>query len=195
MASFTVGAYDELHIHTGVPGADEFLTTTGWDALPPMFTPLGEVYFGDGGAASHDTELLVQNTWYVIDPAVTLVSNNAEFASDLFDSADGRLRYIGAETEDFACSFTLVISTDVNGGHDYHIGIFKSGVLIPGTEQHHDFNGLNHLDTWGANRVVSMDTNDYLELHIRNTDGSGQMITCTHVNMVAVGDKIKIGGS
>lgn len=146
-----------------------------------LLLPMGEVsYFSTTGtlitiAAQSDGS----TNMVVVNPTSTL-NNDMEF--DNGGSNNGRLRYTGTTTKTFHVAVTMS-GTPANANDVFVFGVAKNGTVqaaskVLGSSSGTQFSSI-HL-------MVSLATNDYLELYVGNTT-AGRNFTAKSLNIFAMG--------
>lgn len=157
-------------------GTDNSLTPPG-----RLKVPMGEVsYFNTTGTSvTIGSQSDGSTNMVVIAPTTTL---NNDLGFDNGGSNNGRLRYTGSVTKTFHVAVT-VSGTPTNPNDVFVLGIAKGGTVdgaskVLGSSSGTQFSSL-HL-------MVSLATNEYLELYIGNTTAA-RNFTVKSLNIFAMG--------
>lgn len=134
---------------------------------------------------NNSTTTDVTSTSTIVKAAgTTTLSNVNDFDDD--SSTSNRLRYTGTLTKTFKVDCTLSQIEDEDSARDLiYIVLCKNGTAITGTIVHStcDNDGDTPL-TMGTGCLVSLATNDYVELWLRNT-GAVRDVTIIDLQIVA----------
>ena len=169
------------------PSVDEALTYNGsnWvNSHLPHCMPTAELTFCNT-ATPYALTLTTQNTYYIIAPTTTLVSNNAEFISgNKFDMpVNGRLRYIGTETMAFHSAFSIC-SAAATAGDNYRLAAYKNGVVDSQTYFNVDYNNNNIYTSTAFHKIFTLATNDYIEIRMTDLSSNNKVINFINFNIV-----------
>lgn len=162
------------------------ISSTG-DVTPAkrLILPMGEInYFNTTGvvvsisAQSNGSTNLVK-----VAPATSLSSDTYEF--DNGGANNGRLRYTGATTKMFHTAFTISMDGEGAGTNLYVFGIAKNGV-VGDCKVIQSIAVSNDTQSTALHCMVSLATNDYIELYVGNLTDTDD-ITAKTVNLFAMG--------
>lgn len=145
--------------------------------------PSGEVYyFNTTGTAVTISAQSDGSTNMVVIPVVT--SGNYPTETDNGGANAGRLRYTGSITKVFNCIAT--ISTKPTTANDTVVlAIAKNGTAVIASKVLKTLRATTDTETIILNALISLATNDYLEVYVGNTT-AGNNITVLSLNLTAV---------
>jgi hypothetical protein len=99
-----------------------------------------------------------------------------------FTHANGRLTYNGPKRW-FTVQASATVSVDLSGGI-VHLQFYKSGALLPDSEQHRKVSTANDKGNMGCSTMVELEAGDYLELWTTTDVGQdGKNVTAEHVSI------------
>lgn len=130
---------------------------------------VGELYMLNNATG---TTPLGANTWTKVAGTTTLNPLSIKFDSPI----SNRLRYTGTQTTLFRASATLSVTADHNGS-DVRFRIYKSGTPITSSEQFIDIPGSGDYNHVSIISLVSLATNEYIELWCQYNTVSTSTIT------------------
>lgn len=149
-----------------------------------LMIPMGEIsYFSTTG-----TTVTISGTsdgssnMVVVNPTTTL-NNDMEF--DNGGSNNGRLRYTGATTRTFHVACTISYSAAVANQNGV-FGVAKNGTVVAASKILPFLGLATDTRSTALHLMVSLATNDYLELYVGNTTASNN-ITIKTLNLFAMG--------
>ena len=125
----------------------------------------------------------IVTTFPAVSTPVKTLGTTILLPSTEFDSpVDGRLRYIGTETKTFVMMASL---SAISGGVDktYLFYLAKNGVIIPETEISRTLGSVFQGAAISLLGVVSLATNDYIEVWVENATDT-TLMALTTLNMV-----------
>lgn len=152
-------------------------------SLPNM--PMGEVSINDNLTA---TVITTSSTWTLFNETTSLSGLDFEFDSP----QAGRIRYTGTTTKNFHCGVTISISP-TNNNDTIKAVIYKNGG-VNGSDELTSGTALTSgivetklgtstdVQSTAIHVFVQLVTNDYVELALQNTTGTGNL-TIKHANI------------
>ena len=156
----------------------------GWNNInPSRCLPTAEIYIlGDGTTATKT--LTTQNVWYIFNNATNFVGNPSG-ASVFSSPSNCALKYTGASGKYFHTAVSISSSSS-NAARNYQIALFRNSVLEPGTIFSLDYASNNVITSSAFHKVMQLNTNDTIEVKIRDISGGGTIITYNNINFVAM---------
>lgn len=128
------------------------------------------------------TIISVTNVWYKAN--FTSTSANANNVG--FTHSTNRLTYTGTLTKNFHCGVTICARPSTPADHNYEFGLFKNGVLVPGSIVALHMINTGHDYSTAIHSIPQLTTNDYIELWVRRTTSGSQDVEVRHMNMFAL---------
>lgn len=160
-----------LIYNTGVTGAAHVFTTaaTATSATELMrITGSGEIIadyiYADVPRFMYR---LVNNTTTVTSTANTwikIAGTTTGSLLNLFTHTDNRATYTGTRTVNMLCNVCATIFT--SAGSDVSIRVYKNGTVVTPSQMTNSFTAANLRMNFNTQTIVSMATNDYLEVFI-----------------------------
>lgn len=123
------------------------------------------------------TDIVTQGVPVKIAGTTTANENNQKFSH-----TNNRATYTGAITRLFECTAVVTL---LAAGPAKTIGLYlaKDGVIIPDSEMYATTNSSNRAESIAIQTIVSLNTNNYIELWIENeTDNTD--VTVTYLNLI-----------
>jgi hypothetical protein len=121
-----------------------------------------------------------------INPTVTLVSNNADFASAMFSSPSaGTLKYIGTDTAYFLCNYSTSISVS-SAADDFRLAIFKNGAQDLTLTATFNVPTANVFQIISFTYVIQLVTNDTLDLRFADISTSNKTAKVMNLKISAL---------
>jgi hypothetical protein len=187
---------------TGPTGTTQALVWNGdiqkWQNRE-LCIPMGEIFaLGTDTTGPIPTYTLAMsgtvNVWALISPPYTLVTNDAEFPSNVIPlwankttAGDNALQWLGDDDQFVHVAFSMCASIQNNSADVHQIGIFKNGTIVQGSVAVIDFTANNIVCQFAFHKVIEMAQNDYIDVRARNTtNGRGNNMVFTNVNLVGV---------
>lgn len=101
--------------------------------------------------------------------------------SQKFDHANNQLTYKGAITR----VFKVLVTSTVSSGNNHQVGMYvgKNGVVLPESETYTTTNASGRVENVVCQCLVSLSTNDYIEIFVENTTAINN-ITITGFNLL-----------
>jgi hypothetical protein len=149
-----------------------------------LMLPMGEIsYFDMTGTAVVIATQSDGSTNMVKAAPATTFSNDKEFDNGGAD--DGRLRYIGATTRTFHVACTISIAP-ASANDTFVFGIAKTGTMLAESKVLIQATTASGIRSTAMHAMVSLATNDYLELFVGNTTDADDC-TVYSLNIFAMG--------
>ena len=147
--------------------------------------PMGEInYFNTTGTIITIASQSDGST-NLVKVAPTTVLSGDVFEFNNGGANDGRLRYTGATTKMFHTAFTISMDGSGSGTNLYVFGIVKNGT--PGDcKVIQSIAVSNDTQSTALHCMVSLATNDYIELYVGNLTDADDIIVKT-INLFAMG--------
>jgi hypothetical protein len=146
--------------------------------------PMGEVaYFNTTGATVTISGTSDGSTNMVAVAPTSTLDNDLEF--DNGGSNNGRLRYIGATTRVFHTAVTISGSPATNNDQ-FVFGVAKNGVVDSTCKIIQKFGTTTDIQSTALHCMVTLATNDYIELYVGNMSASRNVVIKT-LNVFALG--------
>jgi len=127
------------------------------------------------------TSIITINVYEKVDGTTT-----SSLLQDFTMPANNRLTYTGGTTKVFNVDVTMSLE-GTSGGDIYEIALFKNAVVQPGSEMREQIKDLDDPDTTGFNALISLETNDFVEVFIRNLNSATD---ATAMNMTVVATEV-----
>jgi len=164
-------------------GSEWERTGSSYSGYNLMF-PMGEVsYFSTTGTTINISGLSNGTTNMVVCNPATTFLNGMSF--DNGGSNNGRLRYTGATTKMFHIACTISISPTV-GSDEYVFGVAKNGTVLSSSKILQKLTSSDFQST-AMHVMITLATNDYLELFVGNMTTSGRDVNIKSINLFAMG--------
>ena len=164
-----------------------FISSTG-DITPVkrLILPMGEIdYFNTTGTlVSISTVSTGSDNLVKAAPATALSSDIFEF--DNGGANNGRLRYTGATTRMFHIAFTISMDGEGAGTNVYVFAVAKNGSAASVCRVIQSIAVSNDTQSTAMHCMVSLATNEYLELYVGNLTDADD-ITVKTINLFAMG--------
>jgi hypothetical protein len=149
-----------------------------------LMLPMGEIsYFDMTGTAVVIATQSDGSTNMVKAAPATTFSNDKEFDNGGAD--DGRLRYIGATTRTFHVACTISIAP-ASANDTFVFGVAKTGIVLAESKVLIQATTASGIRSTAMHVMVSLATNDYLELYVGNTTDADDC-TVHSLNIFAMG--------
>ncbi len=183
-----IGAYVDINtlknVNISGPVSGQFLTYNGTEWTNTSLErchPTSEIYcFGNGTSAT--TTLTTQNVWYQFAHATTL--NNNPSANGVFSLTNANLfswTYTGTNSKYFHSAISISASTN-DAGDTYQVAYFINGVIVPGSIFVIDYANNNQAHGTAFHKVLLLNTNDVIDVRMRNISANGKVITVNNLN-------------
>lgn len=188
MGSNSLSGLNDVIITNASTGNCLIYSGTSW-VNGPACCPVGELTaLSDEAMTTYTLNLLIQNTWYLINPpSVVLTSNNSCFVSPNWQqTGDCQLQYINNNNSQYYnCIYHLGFDATI-ANEIYQIGLFKNNSLIPNSICHMDFTS-NTTDFITYTKIITLNKNDYIDVRIRCITKSNRIIvfTCISLSLIA----------
>ncbi len=159
---------------TGVQSSDnkaEFINNTGTG----ISNSRAIAFYSMSGNATATT-IGATNTYVKVAGTTTFDSISERFTND--GGTSNRAKYIGSRNRTF--SLSAVASLTSGNGNALRMAIFKNGVLVGNSEARGSISGTGDPLNIVTSTIVSVVTNDYLEVFVRN-DTATTNITATNL--------------
>jgi hypothetical protein len=115
-----------------------------------------------------------------------LTSNNALLPTAAWSApTDGQIQYVGSSMIEYALVLVSLSFTSSDNNHTYNFQLFQNGNGIPGTV-FTTSSMLGTTQTVSFNSVVSVTTNDILQVYVQDTTGTSTL-TFNFINLSAMG--------
>lgn len=194
----TTTSWGKLSVDNGVLTSPAFVIATGTnktafvvdsngDTRPygRLMLPMGEVnYFNTTGTLVSIATVSDGSTNMVKVAPTTTLNNDLEF--DNGGANNGRLRYTGATTKMFHSAFTISMDGEGAGTNLYVFGFAKNGTVVSNCKVIQSIAVSNDTQSTALHCMISLATNDYLELYVGNLSDADD-ITVKTVNLFAMG--------
>jgi hypothetical protein len=125
------------------------------------------------------TTISASNTYVKISGTTSANSNNKQVSH-----TSNKLTYTGTETKLFTATSSLSLSG--TNGDDISIRIAKNGTTLSGSQIRVTISGNGHVEVLAVQSLISMATNDYLEMFITNNTSTNS-VTVKNMSMLMVG--------
>jgi len=151
-----------------------------------LILPMGEISYFDttGTLVSIDTQSNGSTNLVKVAPTTSLSSDIFEF--DNGGANNGRLRYTGVTTKMFHTAFTISMDGEGTGTNLYIFSITKNGAVVSGCKVIQSIAVSNDTQSTALHCMVSLSTNDYIELYVGNLTDNND-ITVKTINLFAMG--------
>jgi len=177
--------YDRLVSTEILPDEWTYIEYSGSDLPPPILPAYGEMFFQGNGTA---TTIAAQST--PVKVAGTYVAGETQD----FTHVAGTLTYTGAETRVFSVDVSTTVSLNLNTAN-ITVLVAKNGAVIEQSGQSPDLDGVSpSFVPLSLNKLVSLSTNDTIEVWTQNNSVNNEDITHQDLN-VTVGAPGITGGS
>lgn len=122
------------------------------------------------------TTVSATNTEYKAEGTTTSGSLTSKFTN-----TDNRATYTGSIERIFSVTVTM----SVTSGNNNQIGVYiaKNGTVIPESETYMTTNGSGRAESTPAQALVTLATNDYIEIFVENATAAND-ITVTNLNVM-----------
>jgi hypothetical protein len=176
-------------------------TTTVLSTLAAVATGMVLASNGVGVASSWQTFASLRNTttsygsYYMVGNAtattISTISTYVKIAGttttgslqNFTNSTTNKLVYTGTLTTTFIVVVKAAISNGGNANQTVRIAIYKNGSIIASSEIEYILTSLNSQFATPTQCLVSLATNDYIEVYIENTTGANNL-TANDLNMI-----------
>ena len=149
-----------------------------------LMLPMGEIsYFNMTGTAVVIVAQSDGSTNMVKAAPTTTLDNDKEFDNGGAD--DGRLRYIGATTRSFHVACTISVAP-ASANDTFVFGVAKNGTVLAASKVLIQATTAAGIRSTAMHAMVSLATNDYLELFVGNTTDTDDC-TVHSLNIFAMG--------
>ena len=147
--------------------------------------PTGEInYFNTTGTTITIASASDGNTNLVVTAPITTLSGDV-YAFDNGGANNGRLRYTGTTTRMFHTAFTISMDGAGSGTNLYVFGIAKNGT-VGNCKVIQSIAVSNDIQSTALHCMISLATNDYIELYAGNLTDGDDLIVKT-LNLFALG--------
>jgi len=173
---------NRFRVNSGFPGAPDYKELAYFDDLPIDSTSYGEIFFQGN---TIETAIPAPGVFVKIDA----VYNPGDLLN--FTNGSGLLTYIGAETKHFSLNLSLTTTLNL-ATSNISVVLYKNGVAISKSEQT-SFTGSTTpgLQNGSVNALVSLSTNDYIEIYIANVDSSDNILVHDlNLNVCSIGGSV-----
>ncbi len=140
-----------------------------WTSIDALPRSQGYIYYEPAIGSSSGFAFGVMSTQYLLNVASTLVSS-----TNFTMPSNGRLTYTGSITRSFKCSINITL-TNNSGilGNQIYLWPYKNGSVITGSSTT-IFTNTTTTNFYPAsmNFLISLATNDYIELYSSNETGT-----------------------
>ncbi len=151
-----------------------------------LILPMGEIdYFNTTGTLVPISTVSNGSTNLVKAAPTTALSSDI-FEFDNGGANNGRLRYTGATTRMFHIAFTISMDGDGSGTNLYVFAIAKNGSIASVCRVIQSIAVANDTQSTAMHCMVSLATNEYLELYVGNLTDADDIIVKT-INLFAMG--------
>ena len=172
-----IDSLTDVDTTTTAPVNGDLLVFDGTNWVPQTTPFFGQIYLTTPTA----TTIASSGVFYKMLGTTTLVSGGNGFDMP----ANNRLRYTGTPTRTFMIAVTGG-STTANNSVTLQYRLAKNGTTIAATQINWLKKTGTDQRTFPINHIVELATNDYVELFVNNTTGTGN-VTLQHMNMIANG--------
>ena len=125
---------------------------------------------------------IVTNTWI----KVNFTSTTALEAIEFTHSGNNRMTYTGLIETMFHTGITITISANTNNSSVFEFALYKNGGDTPGSHIKLATNGSLDPQSSAIHKMVTLNTNDYVELWCTRLSGSANL-SCDLYNMFCMG--------
>jgi len=157
-------------------------TIAGGTPYGRWMLPMGEVSYFDTTGTTVTISAQSDGSTNMVKAAVT-TAGNFDHEFDNGGADNGRLRYTGAVTKVFHVACTW--SSKGAASNRYVIGVAKNGTVVAASKVMQDLT-TSSVQGNAIHVVVTLATNDYLELYVGNTSGTNNA-TLMSLNIFAMG--------
>lgn len=193
----TTSPWGKVSVGNGVLTSPAFAVATGTNqtaftidsngdatAYGRMLLPMGEVNFFNttGTLVSIASQSNGSTNLVKVAPATSLTN---DMGFDNGGADNGRLRYTGATTRVFHTAFTISMDGEGAGTNLYVFGIAKNGT-VDSCKVIQSMAVSNDTQSTALHCMVTLATNDYLELYVGNLTDADD-ITAKTMNLFALG--------
>ncbi len=163
-----------------------FPSTTTDIKTAMMHMAIGELYYSNATGTTTSGINTAGGVSISGTPAVTL-ETSSHMGNPYFDEPlNGQLRYKGTETHYFHCAFSLSCSV-ANNNQALSFFLKKNGAVQSKSIYYFTSATGGNNFTVAGHAVITLSTNDYIELWAENTTAANEM-TVRNVNLLAMGD-------
>jgi hypothetical protein len=153
--------------------------TSGSDTIALDRFPMGEVYMTGNTTA---TTVSIAGTYYKVSGTTSFSSGSYNFSNG---GVSNRLTYTGAREKMFHIACTLSASSSTSN-QVIKAALFKNGVALGNGVIQTKLGSTGDITSTAIHVMTELMQNDYLELFIMNTSGTGPL-TITEMNLFAMG--------
>ena len=152
-----------------------------------LILPMGELNYFDTTGALISIATQSDGSTNLVKAAVATSLSEDIFEFDNGGANDGRLRYTGATTKMFHTAFTISMdATSGSGTNLYVFTIAKNGSMVSGCRVIQSIAVSNDTQSTALHCMVSLATNDYIELYMGNLTDTDDLTVKT-INIFAMG--------
>jgi len=151
-----------------------------------LILPMGEINYFNTTGTTVTIASASDGSTNLVKVAPTTVLSDDVFEFDNGGANDGRLRYTGATTKMFHTAFTISMDGEGSGTNLYVFGIAKNGVVASACKVIQSIAVSSATESTALHCMVSLATNDYIELYAGNLTDTDDIIVKT-INLFAMG--------
>lgn len=163
----------------------KFSISSTWDTTPVwrMILPMAEAsYFNTTGTAITISAQSDGSTNMVVVAPTTTFSNDSWFDNGGWNT--WRIRYTGATTKTFHCAITFT-GAPATANDEFVFWVAKNGTTMAGCKVLQKFGTSTDSQAIAIHCMVSLATNDYIELYVGNITAS-RNVTVKSLNVFAM---------
>ena len=151
-----------------------------------LILPMGEINYFNTTGTTVTIASASDGSTNLVKVAPTTVLSDDVFEFDNGGANDGRLRYTGATTKMFHTAFTISMDGEGAGTNLYVFGVAKNGVVASACKVIQSIAVSSATESTALHCMVSLATNDYIELYAGNLTDTDDIIVKT-INLFAMG--------
>lgn len=170
------------------PSSGQFLSFDGtnWtNTTLERCHPTSELFIGGVGTTFQIT-LTTVNVWYRFSHATTILNNPS--ANGVFARNNANLlqwTYTGTNSKYYHSAFSISSASN-DAGDNFEVAYFVNNVLLAGSQFSVDYANNNRFTSTAFHKVLLLNTNDVIDVRIRNISANGKVITINNVNLLAM---------